>query len=239
MSDLSTQFADIADNRASDSPYSLSNTPKSLSLLNFQERTRMEDGNLLRVYGIQTIPSDVQMRTILTRFLSIRCAIASRRSSHILRVQRFWIPMAIKLQTRRRLFPLTGRTLFFDQGSLLLLHREEVSRREHELPPCCLSSGDCLSRQSVGICACRRANHLCRMRSVKNYCERNAAKRLVEMLRLHYAERVLLFVEYALFANAPHIRQIRSASPDCHYLLAIWLFGLTKCKRRLMSCLRG
>ena len=117
MSDLSAQFADIADNRASDSQYSLSNTLKSAfakfslkspSLLNFQERTRMEDGNLLRVYGIQTIPSDVQMRTILTRFLSIRCAIASRRSSHILRVQRFWIPMAIKLQTRRRLFPLTG-----------------------------------------------------------------------------------------------------------------------------------
>ncbi|MBL7993505.1 MAG: hypothetical protein JNN25_18850 [Candidatus Kapabacteria bacterium] len=108
MSDLSAQFADIADNRASDSQYSLSNTLKSPSLLNFQERTRMEDGNLLRVYGIQTIPSDVQMRTILTGFLLIRCAIASRRSSHILRVQRFWIPMAIKLQTRRRLFPLTG-----------------------------------------------------------------------------------------------------------------------------------
>ena len=74
MSDLSAQFADIADNRASDSQYSLSNTLKSAfakfslkspSLLNFQERTRVEDGNLQRVYGIQTIPSDVQMRTIL------------------------------------------------------------------------------------------------------------------------------------------------------------------------------
>lgn len=74
MSDLSGQFADIADNRASDSQYSLSNTLKSAfakfslkspSLLNFQERTRVEDGNLQRVYGIQTIPSDVQMRTIL------------------------------------------------------------------------------------------------------------------------------------------------------------------------------
>lgn len=56
---------------------------------------------------------------------------------------------------------------------------------------------------------------------MENDCERNAAKRLVETFRLHYAERVLLFAEDTLFANAPHIRQIQSVSLDWHYLLAI------------------
>lgn len=74
ISDLSEQFASIADNRASNSQYLLSDTLKSAfaifslkspSLLNFQERTRMEDGNLQCIYGIKNIPSDTQMRTIL------------------------------------------------------------------------------------------------------------------------------------------------------------------------------
>jgi hypothetical protein len=84
MQDLSEQFADIADNRARNSQYSLGDTLKSAfamfslkspSLLNFQERTRMEDGNLQRVYGIKTIPSDTQMRTILDEVPadSLRC----------------------------------------------------------------------------------------------------------------------------------------------------------------------
>jgi hypothetical protein len=68
LSDLSEQFASIADKRASNSQYSPGDTLKSAfamfslkspSLLNFQERTRMEDGNVQRVYGIKTIPNAV------------------------------------------------------------------------------------------------------------------------------------------------------------------------------------
>ena len=74
MDDLSEQFSTIADTRASNSQYSLGDALKSTfamfslkspSLLNFQERTRMEDGNLQRVYRIGSIPSDTQMRTIV------------------------------------------------------------------------------------------------------------------------------------------------------------------------------
>ncbi len=46
-------------------------------------------------------------------------------------------------------------------------------------------------------------------------------KRLLEHLRQHYAEEKLLFVEDALYANAPHIRQILESSPNWQYLLAI------------------
>jgi hypothetical protein len=42
----------------------------------------------------------------------------------------------------------------------------------------------------------------------KNDCERNAAKRLCEQLRERYADLPILLVEDALYANAPHLRQI-------------------------------
>jgi hypothetical protein len=57
--------------------------------------------------------------------------------------------------------------------------------------------------------------------SEKNDCERNAAKRLLEHFRQHYASEKLLFVEDALYANAPHIRHIQQSSPQWQYLLAI------------------
>lgn len=44
----------------------------------------------------------------------------------------------------------------------------------------------------------------------KNDCERNASKRLCAALHERYPELAILLVEDALYANAPHIRQITS-----------------------------
>lgn len=44
----------------------------------------------------------------------------------------------------------------------------------------------------------------------KNDCERNAAKRLSEQLHQRYPRLRMILVEDALYANAPHIRQITS-----------------------------
>lgn len=74
MSELDEHFSTIADTRNNRVVYPLSDAIKSAfamfslkspSLLNFRERTRIEDGNLHRVYRIKDIPSDTQMRTIL------------------------------------------------------------------------------------------------------------------------------------------------------------------------------
>jgi hypothetical protein len=61
----------------------------------------------------------------------------------------------------------------------------------------------------------------------KNDCERNAAKRLCAALHERYADLAILLVEDALYANAPHIRQITgynwkyilSVKPDSHQSL--------------------
>lgn len=42
----------------------------------------------------------------------------------------------------------------------------------------------------------------------KNDCELNASKRLLEWMEEHYKEERLIFVEDALYANAPHLRKI-------------------------------
>jgi hypothetical protein len=75
MAELSEQFAAVTDQRSEGRiRYSMSDTLKSTfamfslkssSLLNVQERTRIEDGNVRRVYGIGDIPSDTQMWAIL------------------------------------------------------------------------------------------------------------------------------------------------------------------------------
>jgi hypothetical protein len=53
----------------------------------------------------------------------------------------------------------------------------------------------------------------------KNDCERNAAKRLIENLAQNYPDLKAVLVEDALYANAPHIRQIREKGYD--YILNI------------------
>ena len=74
MSELSEHFSSLPDHRSERRQYSLGDTLKSAfamfslkspPLLNFRERTRIEDGNLQRVYRIGAIPSDTQIRAIL------------------------------------------------------------------------------------------------------------------------------------------------------------------------------
>lgn len=58
----------------------------------------------------------------------------------------------------------------------------------------------------------------------KNGCERSAAKRLCQALGERYHDLSILLVEDALFANAPHLRQITgygwryvlNVKPDSH-----------------------
>jgi hypothetical protein len=48
----------------------------------------------------------------------------------------------------------------------------------------------------------------------KNDCEQNAAKRLLSWLYKHYKDEKFIFVEDALYATGPHIRQLQSCQWD-------------------------
>ena len=80
MSELSEHFSSLPDHRSERRQYSLGDTLKSAfamfslkspPLLNFRERTRIEDGNLQRVYRIGAIPSDTQIRAIINKIQAI------------------------------------------------------------------------------------------------------------------------------------------------------------------------
>ena len=49
----------------------------------------------------------------------------------------------------------------------------------------------------------------------KNDAEINTAKRLIVRIISQYSEKKFIFVEDALYANGPHIRQIIKADSDC------------------------
>jgi hypothetical protein len=230
MQDLSEQFSNIADKRASNSQYSLSDTLKSAfamfslkspSLLNFQERTRMEDGNLQRVYRIKNIPGDTQMRTILDDVPAdaLRYSFAEvfthLESTKVLDSYRYhaagnaWIASVDGVQhfsSRKVHCPCCtvkkhqdGSTSYHHSAlAAVIVHPDKSQVFPLAVEPIVTQDG-----------------------AAKNDCELNAAKRLLETLRLHYGDKPLLFVEDTLFANAPHIRQIQAASPHWHYLLAI------------------
>lgn len=70
----------------------------------------------------------------------------------------------------------------------------------------------------------------------KNDCERNAAKRLIERLRKEHPHLPMIFVEDALYANGPHIDELKKHG--IHYILSVkpgdhvWLFDWVKASKK-------
>lgn len=194
---------------------------KSPSLLNFQERTRTEDGNLQQVYRIENIPSDTQMRTILDEVKSSTLDYSfAEIHAHL---HSYGLLDAYRL-------PCANNALIVSVDGV-----EHFSSTKVHCP-CCTVKMHRDGKQSYHHSAvCAVIVHpdkadvfpldlepiLNQDGAAKNDCERNATKRLIERLRHNYADESLLFVEDALFANAPHIQQLQAASPHWHYLLAI------------------
>ncbi len=234
MLTLSEEFARLPDHRRNNASYSLADvlrsafamfSLKSPSLLSFREQTRQEQGNLQAIYHIQAIPSDTQMRTTLdpvspaplrllfAQLLTTLCA------AGVVREYQYWQRYVIVSIDGVEHFSSTnihcahcttrthrnGTTSYHHAGlAAVMLHpaHEEVFPLDFEPV-----------RNEDG--------------AQKNDCERNAAKRLCAALHEHYPELNIILVEDALYANAPHIRQITqygwryvlNVKPDSHQSL--------------------
>jgi hypothetical protein len=81
----------------------------------------------------------------------------------------------------------------------------------------------------------------CQDGSSKNDCERNANKRLIDWLTENYSDSKFLFLEDALYANAPNIEQIRANNWD--FIIGVkpdgnkYLFELFNTRKRLKKYL--
>lgn len=217
-------FANIADHRKRDGKISLPDALmsgyamfalKDQSLLHFDNRRHENEANFKRVFGIQNIPSDTQMREILDHV-----------DPYLLRPA--FSEIFYQLQRGKALEPLA-----FYQGCYLLSIDGTGSFSSEKL-----SSASCLEKKSrngkityyqqvLGAAIVhpdyREVIPLApemivkQDGSTKNDCERNAAKRFLQKVRQDHPRLGLIAIEDGLSSNAPHIRDLQAHG--MHYIL--------------------
>jgi hypothetical protein len=231
MEILSEEFAQLQDHRRANSSYGLDDvlrsafamfSLKSPSLLAFKELTKQEEKNLKAIYRIQAIPSDTQMRTTLdpldpSPLRAIFPKLLNTLSEvGVIKEYEYWknhVLVSIDgvehfsstkvhcahctTRTRRN-----GETSYHHAGlAAVIVHPDQEEVFTLDFEPILNADG-----------------------AKKNDCERNAAKRLCQDLRERYPDLKPILVEDALYANAPHIRQITgygwlfvlNVKPDSH-----------------------
>ena len=231
MGMMSEEFAQIPDHRRSNSSYELPDvlrsafamfSLKSPSLLSFREQTRQEAKNLQSIYHLKSIPSDTQMRTALDPIdPGLLRAVFEKLFNQlcetgVLKEYEYWKNHLIVSidgvehfsSTRVHCDHCTRRTrrngeVSYHHAGLaaVVVHPDEEEVFPLDFEPILNLDG-----------------------AKKNDCERNAAKRLCRDLHQRYPDLKPILVEDALYANAPHIRQITSygwlfvlnVKPDSH-----------------------
>jgi Transposase DDE domain len=247
ISELRTIFQGVEDNRASNASHKLDDilmcgyamfSLKYTSLLDFEQQTFVEKSNLMSVFGIEKVCSDVQLRAVLDK---------------------------IDPSFVRNLFPQKFATLrktgLLDEFGYKIggvIHHivacdgvQHFSSKKNGCT-CCLTKehkdGSCTYYHSM-LCAtlvhpAKREVFMMDVEPIiqqdgveKNDCERNAAKRLQANMKNAYQKYQkqynFLFVEDALYANAPHIEQlmanqfnyILNIKPDSHKTLFKYIAG--------------
>lgn len=225
MSTVRNKFTDITEHRKRDCKISLQDALmsgfamfalKDPSLLAFDSRRGNDDGNLKRVFGINNVPSDSQLREILDPVdpESIRPLFRDVFS---------------QLQRGKALEPFA-----YYQGCYLLSIDGTGSFSSTKL-----SSASCLEKKSkkTGIVTYHQqvlgaaivhpeyrevipfAPEMIIKQdgSSKNDCERNAAKRLLQKVREDHPRLGIIAIEDGLSSNAPHIKELQSV--NMHYIL--------------------
>ena len=231
MEMVSEEFARLQDHRRANSRYELADvlrsafamfSLKSPSLLSFREQTKQEERNLKAIYRIGSVPGDTQMRAALDPVPPSPLRAIFPQLFHklgwagVLKEYEYWKGHLIVSVDGVEHFSSTkvhcdhcttrphrnGETSYRHAGlAAVIVHptQEEVFTLDFE--PVLNADG-----------------------AQKNDCERNAAKRLCQDLHERYPDLNPILVEDALYANAPHVRQITgygwlfvlNVKPDSH-----------------------
>lgn len=182
-------------------------TLKDPSLLAFDAR-RAKPGNLRTVFGIEQIPSDTQLRTILDGVNP--AALRPLYKGIVQTLQRTKALDSLRFMGRYYLVSLDGTGYFSSQK----IHCEACLQRVHK------ESGEITySHQLLGG-AIVHPDHkvvvplapepiIRQDGTTKNDCERNAAKRFFTNLRQDHPRLPIIIIEDALSANAPHLAALK------------------------------
>lgn len=231
MAMVSEEFAQLPDHRRVNSSYSLADvlrsafamfSLKSPSLLSFKEQTQQEEKNLKAIYHLQSVPGDTQMRTALdplapTPLREIFPKFFNQlNQAGVIKEYEYWKGHLIVSVDGVEHFSSTkvhcdhcstrthrnGETSYHHAGlAAVLVHPDQEEVFTLDFEPMLKADG-----------------------AKKNDCERRAAQRLCQDLDERYVDLQPILVEDALYANAPHLRQIAqygwlfvlNVKPDSH-----------------------
>jgi len=208
-------FEQIADHRASNASINLSDalmsgfamfSLKDSSLLEFDER-RSKDENLKQIYGLEAVPSDTQMRSIVD-------PVSPEQIKPIFKE----VYEVVKQEGVLKQLKYLGHYLVSVDGSGYFsskkVHCEACLARKNS------QTGEISYHHQVLAGAIVHPDQktviplapegIIKQDGVeKNDCERNAAKRFVAQLRADHPDEPFIIIEDALSANAPHIRELQ------------------------------
>jgi hypothetical protein len=188
---------------------------KDPSLLAFCRRPL--DHNLRRVFGLQAIPSDTQLRTILDDVDPEQLRPVFRDVFR--QVQRGKVLEQYVFLQGCYLIALDGVEYFCSpkvhcRHCLTRKHRNGETAYYHQLLAAALVHPDFPEVLALAPEPIQRQDG-----QSKNDCERNAARRWLQAFRREHPHLPVIITEDGLSSNAPHIRDLEAAR--CHYLLGV------------------
>lgn len=223
ISKLRKLFDKVPDSRASNVVHSLSDVLMSgyamfalkyTSLLNFDEQTTLERDNMASIYGVTKVCSDTTLRRVLDgldpdflrqefirRFGDLKRTGLLREYAYTIGMRHYLINSCDGVQH------FSSKSVNCD-CCLEKKHQDGTTTYHHNMLCIALVHPD---KREVFITDCEPIKQQDGV--FKNDCELNAAKRLYARMASNYAtfhkQYAFLIVEDALYANAPHIRQLQ------------------------------
>lgn len=180
---------------------------KDPSLLAFDAR-RQTKGNLKQVYGIEHIPSDTQMRTILDGVNPEATRPIYKKVFQSL--QRGKVLEKMLFMGKYYLLSVDG-TEYFQSEKIHCVDclEKHYKRSGKTIYAHQMLGGAIVHPDQQAVIPVTPEPIIKQDGSKKNDCERNAAKRFLSKLRQDYPRMPFIIIEDALSANAPHILELR------------------------------
>jgi hypothetical protein len=190
---------------------------KDDSLLAFEER-KTKDDNLQNIYGIENVPCDTQMRSILDDIEpeSIRPVFRDvhRQLEHSGELRKFVFLEGSYLAS------LDGTGYFTSKKIHCACCQQKVNKKTGEVTYYHQMLGGVIIHPDRREVIPLMPEPITRQDGEsKNDCERNAAKRFLARLKQDYPHVTFTITEDALSPNAPHIRELNKH--NYHYILGV------------------
>ncbi len=190
---------------------------KEPSLLAFDQR-RAKAKNLKQIYGLEKIPSDTQMRTILDRVEPTD--IKPLFKDVFRQLQRGKVLEQMVFMEGYYLLSLDGTGYFSSKDVHCESCLQRTNRKTGEITYSHQMLGAAIVHPNRKEVIPLAPEPIIKQDGAKkNDGERNAAKRFFEYLRKDHPHLSLIVIEDALSANAPHIQELKRHK--LHYILGV------------------